>query len=397
VTATEAPVPDLDRQRRELAELRAARRDLAAAVTRQIDFAVEHFGKTPHEAARAARDALPYDPAAQPADQVSWWELSHALESDSERGQALWGAIKAEAREELATGFRAARAVEPSAVNGRPYDRAQFGVILDALRTALEPRDGLEHLLVQQMAAAHELLLRWQARAVQRMDLEVWHGDADRRRQLEAMSPARRERHQAVEGWVPPRLSDAEAVEQAVALADRYQRGFLRLLKAFRDTRRVVGTLVVAGGQVNIGERQVNVARPAPSSAPRVRAAPRRRPAPARKRDAGGGAENPGSWTSSGSAPGGGESPSPRAPPRRAPRPGHRRRLPAPAPARPSPTRRWRSRTARSPRRWPTSSARSPSRPSPNPTIRPRGRRTIRRPRPVPGATTRGPPWPRPG
>jgi hypothetical protein len=45
-----------------------------------------------------------------------------------------------------------------------------------------------------------------------------------------------------------------------VAIADRYQRSFLRLLKAYRDTRRLVGTLVVAGGQVNIGEQQLNVA-----------------------------------------------------------------------------------------------------------------------------------------
>jgi hypothetical protein len=42
-------------------------------------------------------------------------------------------------------------------------------------------------------------------------------------------------------------------------IADRYQRSFLRLMKAFRDNRRLFGTLVAAGGQVNIGEQQVNV------------------------------------------------------------------------------------------------------------------------------------------
>ena len=126
----------------------------------------------------------------------------------------------------------------------------------------LRPRDGLEHLLVQQMAIAHELHLRWQARAVQRMDLEVWHGDSDRRRELEGMSPARRARYQQWDGWVPPRVSDAEAMDQAVLIADRYQRGFLRLLKAFRETRRVIGAVVVAeGGTLNVtgGPQQVNV------------------------------------------------------------------------------------------------------------------------------------------
>ncbi len=49
-------------------------------------------------------------------------------------------------------------------------------------------------------------------------------------------------------------------------LAERYQRSFLRLLTAFRETRRLVGTLVVAGGQVNVSERQFNVAGGGPAT-----------------------------------------------------------------------------------------------------------------------------------
>jgi hypothetical protein len=44
-------------------------------------------------------------------------------------------------------------------------------------------------------------------------------------------------------------------------MADRFQRQFLRLMKAFRDQRRLLGTVVVAaGGQLNVGEQQVNLA-----------------------------------------------------------------------------------------------------------------------------------------
>ncbi len=262
------PAPSLDRQREAFTELSAARRDLAAAVSRQIDFYVEHYKLSPHEAATKARQALPFDPASRPADQVGWWELSTTFDADPDKGQALWSSIKGEAREELATGFRAARTLEPT-IDGRPLGRAQFRVIVEALDAALKPRDGLEHLLIQQMAAAHEMHLRWQARAVQRAELEAWRGDADRRRELERMSPAQRERYEAVEGWVPPRLSEAEAVEQAVMVADRYQRSFLRLLKAFRDTRRVIGAVIVGeGGTLNVteGPQQVNVH---PPSTPR--------------------------------------------------------------------------------------------------------------------------------
>lgn len=274
-----SPAPRVEREHRDLAELRASRRELADAVTRQIAFYVEHFGKTPYEAARDAVTTLPYEPDARDPEQIGWWELHHALDADPDKGQALWAAIKDDAREELATGFRTARSVEPSTLSGRPLDRAQYAVILETLREALRPRDGLEDLLVQQMAAAHEMHLRWLHRAVQRMDLEAWHGDSDRRHALERMSPAQRERSQETEGWVPSRLSDAEALDQAALIADRYQRSFLRLLKAFRDTRRMIGAVIVGeGGTLNVteGPQQVNVNPPAQT--PRRIGKPRAQP-----------------------------------------------------------------------------------------------------------------------
>ena len=62
---------------------------------------------------------------------------------------------------------------------------------------------------------------------------------------------------------MPPRLSDAEAIDQAVMVADRYRRAFLRLLRTLRDIRRVMGTVVMTGGQLNVAERQtVNAPEP---------------------------------------------------------------------------------------------------------------------------------------
>ena len=63
------------------------------------------------------------------------------------------------------------------------------------------------------------------------------------------------------EEWQPPRLGDAEAVDRAALMADRFQRQFLRLMRAYRDQRRLLGAVVVAaGGQLNVAEQQVNVA-----------------------------------------------------------------------------------------------------------------------------------------
>jgi hypothetical protein len=56
-------------------------------------------------------------------------------------------------------------------------------------------------------------------------------------------------------------LSDAQAVEQAARMIDRFNRIFLRTLRALQDTRRSTPALVVQNaGQVNVGAQQVNVA-----------------------------------------------------------------------------------------------------------------------------------------
>ncbi len=115
------------------------------------------------------------EPERLATDQVTWFHLAGLLEHDPERGQAAWRGLKAEARTDLRTGFRVGRSLEIP-VTGRPVERAQVAVVMEALRQALAPKDVLEELLVQQMASAYELNLRWQALVVRRMETEVGRG-----------------------------------------------------------------------------------------------------------------------------------------------------------------------------------------------------------------------------
>jgi hypothetical protein len=43
-------------------------------------------------------------------------------------------------------------------------------------------------------------------------------------------------------------------------MADRFQRQFLRLMKCYRDGRRLIASMTVLGGQVNVAEQQINLA-----------------------------------------------------------------------------------------------------------------------------------------
>jgi hypothetical protein len=241
------------------AELVASRRELVDAVVRQVAFEVRQMGLSPDEARERHRQTRLADPDAIPSAQISWLDLSALNEEDPVKAQALWQRFKREAAEELAGGVRVSRTLERPLVDD-PAERAAFLAVVAGLRGSLAPRDALEHLLVQQMAAAFHLHLRWQEIAVRRMEEEVWQAERDKRRTFDNMSPRERERYEDNHGWLPPRLAEREALEQAAVLSDRYQRSFLRLMKAFRDNRKLFASLIVAGGQVNIGEQQVNVA-----------------------------------------------------------------------------------------------------------------------------------------
>ncbi len=268
-------IPKRDkRDRVALEELAAFRADLVTTVSRHVEWLLDHDREadrriTPAEATVRARRPGSRDLLEQEPEQISWHDLANSMEHRPDHARAAWEHVKEAAREELRMGVRGARSVERTF--SEPYERAQYLVILEALREALGPRDGVEDLLVQQMAGAYEQGLRWQARAVERVEHESWDGDRVRRRARENMTPAQRERDDADYGGIPPRLSDAAAIDQAAMLADRYQRGFLRVLRTFREMRRVLGPLVMTGGQLNLAEKQIVTSAPAPATPRRPR------------------------------------------------------------------------------------------------------------------------------
>jgi hypothetical protein len=52
------------------------------------------------------------------------------------------------------------------------------------------------------------------------------------------------------------------AIEQAATMVERFNRLFLRTLRALRGLRRYGPVVVHQAGQVNVGQQQVNVVQP---------------------------------------------------------------------------------------------------------------------------------------
>ena len=175
-----------------------------------------------------------------PAD-FSWHDVSAVWGNDEAAGRALWERIKQTACAELHEGKAGAFAIE--GYDERPMARAEYLAVWLALGDGLRPANGAERLLIDGMAQALMMQRRWLERMVQ----------------TDSRDTIRRGRH---DGYEPPRMSEAEAVDRAVAMQDRFQRQFLRLMKCYRDGRRLIATMTVLGGQVNVAEKQIVAANP---------------------------------------------------------------------------------------------------------------------------------------
>jgi hypothetical protein len=202
------------------AEVGSVVRELARAYQQSVQFQLTEMQRSLPEADAAARRYIgePFETDADyPADKVSWSRLQRLIDHDPERGWALWERAKAEARNELSAGHRAAGLVER--FGDGPWERAQFLAVRHAFTADWRPRGGIEQALIDTLAQTWSEYLRC---------LDMPSG------------PERPERLIEAEGW---------------------HRLFIRTLRALRDLRRFGGPVVIQGaGQVNLGAQQVNIA-----------------------------------------------------------------------------------------------------------------------------------------
>jgi hypothetical protein len=206
------------------AEIGVLARRLADAYTANVRWRMPELKESAEEAGRWVRG---YDDPeerqramSEPADHVSWFTLSSLIEAEPEAGWAVWERIKAEASEQLESGHRAAQALD---WDDSPWGRAQFLAIRQAFIDEWQPRGGIELTLIDQMAQAHSLYLWW----IERAHL---HASLEGKKIKRDLGETGR--------WHPRTLGTAEALDQSAQMAERWQKLFVRALRALRDLRR---------------------------------------------------------------------------------------------------------------------------------------------------------------
>src|SRR5690349_5678777 len=109
-------------------------REMVSAYQQMATAYREQSGLSPADADAKARERFsPIDEQrllAKPADQISWWELSLLAEHNPDAAALMWTRIKEEARNELASGHRAAVTMETVS---DPWQRAHFLAVRAAL------------------------------------------------------------------------------------------------------------------------------------------------------------------------------------------------------------------------------------------------------------------------
>jgi len=218
-------------------------RDLVTTFGQMLQWYQKHYEVTPQEAIARINESTDADKQRileTMPDQVSWRDLHLLGNAYPALAIERWEAIKRAALSELRTGHRAVQAIDTG--DQTPWQKAQFLALRTDLADEWQPRNGMERQLIDIMAQAQSSYLYWLRTLTVRSCLENYREKED-------------------PNWQRPRLDDADAMEQASAMMDRFNRIFLRTLRALRDLRRFAGPVIVQnGGQLNVANQQVNIA-----------------------------------------------------------------------------------------------------------------------------------------
>jgi hypothetical protein len=219
-------------------------RELAAAFAEKLKAYREYAKLTAEEAAKrmALNAAANIDRILKkPPEAVTWEELDALAQKDEGLVLERWQQIKEAARDEIRSGYCAARTVEDA---GGPWDRARFLAVRAELTQTWQPPNAVEQHLVDQLAQWQVLLWRWQGA------LSTWTTHA-------TLAPQQAKKGKRYETM---RVSEMEALEGAARKVELLHRLYLRTLKALEDRRRPSPAVAVRHTeQVNAGPVRIRV------------------------------------------------------------------------------------------------------------------------------------------
>jgi len=247
-----------------LLEHRSVLRELHRALVRQIIFYTEPEGGrlTMEEAIGKATEVMEGPEAedyykhiaSMSVRSISWLNIDSIFRYNPEAAQALWEDLKEQAEKDFKSGHFAAQIFESGELQREPWKRAQFIAVRDSFIEQFKPQGGIDYSMIDLLAVSFTLWMHWTQVHNERATTDPTKLLSD----IERLYVDKREGN-----WIPPRISEQEAIDQAAQMADRWRRAYQATVRQMRDWRRYnVPVTINNPQQVNIaadGGQQVNV------------------------------------------------------------------------------------------------------------------------------------------
>ncbi|HRH43841.1 MAG TPA: hypothetical protein PKY82_19575 [Pyrinomonadaceae bacterium] len=191
---------------------------------------------------------------------INFLQLLELHRNSPRMAQNVWEMIKREAAREFESGHRAAAVFEPADYMTDAWNRASYLGLRESLIEEWKPKGGMELTMIDAIAQAWLMLQHWTEENVRRAKTEPRRENHEfykwKQWNKEANPKQWGEGH-----WDVPTIGERNAVEHAAQMADRWQRMYFRAIRSLRDWRRYSQQVTINNPQqVNIGDKQINVA-----------------------------------------------------------------------------------------------------------------------------------------
>lgn len=198
-----------------------------------------------------------------PFEQLNFIDLEELHQIAPRVAERFWDRAKREAGKEFVTGHLGAHISFPVGYMKQLWNIARYLGVRDSFIDEWNPRGGIEIALIDMMTQSYFQWQYWLEQTVKRSKTKERTERPEYQRWLEFKQAEDKEMGWTDGFWFRPTVTEQQALEHAVQLADRWNRMFTRTLRQLRDLRRYAPVTIHNPNQVNIagdGGQQVNIA-----------------------------------------------------------------------------------------------------------------------------------------
>jgi hypothetical protein len=175
--------------------------------------------------------------------------------------ERFWERAKGEGQAEFESGHLAANITFPVGYMKQVWNIARYLGVRESFIAEWQPKGGIEVALIDMLAQSYFQWQFWLEQTVKRSQTREReeHPEYEKWKRLRGMM---QDKSWGDGFWLRPYVSEKEALDQAVQMADRFNRIFLRTLRQLRDLRRYTPVTINNPNQVNIatdGGQQINL------------------------------------------------------------------------------------------------------------------------------------------